>query len=223
MTRTQRRRYPHLPEGRQPGAQTTTRYGTLQWALRFFVLLLGLTVVGSAVAFLVVASQLESAVAVFTGFATAVMFALTGVAIVGWTVRDIKRTADRPASHLQLVVDPTDVRRGERVTATLTLTDPANVAPQEVQVGLVCTEWYDETRYTGRGHHTRATAEALAHEEWVVVDHKVEPQSFAFRIPSDAPFSYEGSCLSFGWKVSARQVRVRRTDRTTNVPIWVRP
>ena len=35
--------------------------------------------------------------------------------------------------------------------------------------------------------------------------------------------SYEGDCLSYGWRVSARRVRRLRADPRTDHPIWVRP
>jgi hypothetical protein len=44
-----------------------------------------------------------------------------------------------------------------------------------------------------------------------------------FKLPPDAPFSYRGHCLSYVWRVSAREPRRLRFDPATNVELQVRP
>jgi len=44
-----------------------------------------------------------------------------------------------------------------------------------------------------------------------------------FAIPAEGPYSYRGDCLSFVWRVSAREPKRHRFDRATNVQILVRP
>ncbi len=41
--------------------------------------------------------------------------------------------------------------------------------------------------------------------------------------PAHAPFSYEGSCLSFKWEVVARGRRARKLDARASQEISVRP
>jgi hypothetical protein len=47
--------------------------------------------------------------------------------------------------------------------------------------------------------------------------------SATFRLPSDVPYSYEGSCLSYAWRISARAVRRLRRDARLDEPLWVEP
>ncbi len=246
---TWRRRYPHLPEGHEPGAQTRRRYGIVQWVMRFVFLVLALASVGLGVMTAVLAAKAEDgSLAVVLG-AFAIVVGVTGIFLLRWALQELKRAMDRPASHLRLMVSPVDVRRGDRLTATLTLTDLAKVEQDEVQVGLVCTEWYEvDDTVVGSGT-VRVTTDDVAYEEWVPAERRSDPQPFTFSVPADAPFSYEGNMLSFGWRVAARQVsperppakqpggtlawriavalvttrRVGRIGPTTNLPIWVRP
>jgi len=48
-------------------------------------------------------------------------------------------------------------------------------------------------------------------------------QVLTFEIPRELPCSYEGDCLSYAWRVSARLVRKLRTDPRIDHPIWVSP
>jgi hypothetical protein len=87
-------------------------------------------------------------------------------------------------------------------------------------VGLVCIERYDYlTRVQHRGGTTvvRRTAESTAHEEW-----RPGAPTLTFEIPRDAPYSYEGECVSYAWRVSARVVRKLRSDPRLDHAIWVR-
>jgi hypothetical protein len=120
------------------------------------------------------------------------------------------------AKHLRISLTPSDVRRGSEVVVRLEIAHPDAVS-DALELGLVCTEYYDEE--SGEG---RATRQAVAHEEW----HRPadDPlQTMRFPVPADAPYSYRGSCLSFVWRVSAREPRRLRFDRAVNVPLVVRP
>jgi len=48
-------------------------------------------------------------------------------------------------------------------------------------------------------------------------------QSVRLPIPPEAPFSYDGDCLSFRWKVVARGRRKRRLDAQVKRDITVLP
>jgi hypothetical protein len=68
----------------------------------------------------------------------------------------------------------------------------------------------------------RQTTEAPAHEQWRAVPPGVREQTFTFAVPSDAPYSYEGECVSYVWFATARTVKRMRTDPRLEEPIWVR-
>jgi hypothetical protein len=224
MVTAQRRRYPHLPEGHPPGFQSRSRYGAVGWFILLLPLLLGMFFVGGGLVLLVGAPSSEYTSSMLIG---AAVLGIPGIAIVAIGIWLLRRRNPKPASHLHLDVDPVEIGRGESVTATLTITDLGKVGNDEVRVGLVCTEWYEATRMDYDPTTTRiirsVTASATAHEQWMPVERKPEPQPVTFAIPPDAPFSYEGSCLSFGWRVTVRQVVPRRTDPVADVPIWVSP
>lgn len=175
--------------------------------------------------------------------AAAAALAATGslfVAVV-LALRTKASAARDPAEHLDLAVSPERRRRGDSVTAVLTITDLAKVRRHDVEVGLVCTEWYDEevdrvmdlgplgddflpipsVGADDRGARQRVTREAIAYEEWVRVERTRRAQTVTFPVPLEAPYSHQGDCLSFAWRVEARQSD--GPDRVTSVPIWVAP
>ena len=122
----------------------------------------------------------------------------------------------------KLAVDRDEARRGEELRVTLTL--PRTVG-ERVEVGLVCTERCD---YAARAQTKagrvviRQTREITAHERWHPVEATGE-STYTFDIPRNAPYSYEGECVSFAWRVSARAVRAMRSDPRTDHAIWVLP
>jgi hypothetical protein len=121
-----------------------------------------------------------------------------------------------------LAVERLDVRRGDEVTATLTL----NAAAEGIRLGIVCVERYDlqSRAYTKGGPITiRQTNEATAYEEWQPVEAVAGEHSRTFRIPRDGPYSYEGDCVSYAWRISARALRRLRADPRLDQPIWVQP
>jgi hypothetical protein len=120
----------------------------------------------------------------------------------------------RLTKGLQVGASEQELRRGEEVEALVTISSAGGL--REAEVGLVCTEIYDHedtsTDVEGNTQISRATSAAIAHEAWVPVENTPDVQSVGFTVPPEAPFSYEGSCLSFKWEVVARGRRRRRLD-----------
>lgn len=115
-----------------------------------------------------------------------------------------------------------DVRRGETISVTI---DHA-AAAEDLEVGLVCVEVFDfqATASTKAGIvYIRETNRKNAYEQWQPVEPQAGEQVLKFEVPPEAPCSYEGDCLSYAWRVSARLVRKLRTDPRIDHPIWVSP
>jgi hypothetical protein len=119
------------------------------------------------------------------------------------------------ARGITVTVPVTDVRRGSELEARLEIANPDTTG---LELGLVCTEYYDIETTDGRGNRSRSTSQAVAHEDWRPQSGG-PMQSVRFRIPEDAPFSYRGDCISYVWRVSARQPKRLRFDRAVNVPL----
>jgi flagellar biogenesis protein FliO len=224
MAGTRRRRYPHLPDGHLPGRQSRSRYGLLAWFLLLLAILLCLFFVGLGVALVVGAGSAESASGSYIGAAVLGIPGVAGTLFMVWLIR---RRFAKPVSHLRLDVHPLEVSRGQPVTARLTINDLAKVGDHELRVGLVCTEWYDLQRADlnpDTAAITRTVTESsVAYEQWTTIEHTAEPQAVTLQVPPDAPFSYEGTVLTYAWRVTARELVRRRTDPTVDVPIWVTP
>jgi hypothetical protein len=114
-----------------------------------------------------------------------------------------------------------EVRRGEDVEVLVTV--PSARGLGDVQAGVVCTERYDETDTDTQGRTTRTTSQATAHETWIPVARGTGTQSVNLAIPPEAPFSYDGGCLSFEWEVAARMHRSLRLDAEVRRHISVLP
>lgn len=126
---------------------------------------------------------------------------------------------------LELLGAPGEARRGEEVGATVALTRRPREGAR-FEAGLVCTEIYDievRTRRRNGTQRTRTTREATAHEQWCPLEEAIGEQRVAFAVPSGAPFSHEGRCLSFAWALAVREVRPRRLDPRRDHPLWVLP
>ena len=123
------------------------------------------------------------------------------------------------ARGVTVSVPVTDVRRGSDVDARLELAHPDRPG---LELGLVCMEYYDIETTDGRGNRSRSTSHAVAYEDWRPQSGGAV-QSVRFAVPENAPYSYRGNCVSYVWRVSARQPKRLRFDRAVNVPIVVRP
>ena len=123
---------------------------------------------------------------------------------------------------LTLICEPADPRRGDQVSISVAGESGDH---DQLEIGLVCKERYDqEVRVYVRGANVvrRQTAEEEAHEQWQAASPAVREQTFTFVVPQDAPYSYEGDCVSYAWFASARSVKPKRKDPRLEVPIWVR-
>jgi hypothetical protein len=127
----------------------------------------------------------------------------------------------RRTRGLQVDAGVHGVRRGEEVEARVTIASPKGLG--DLEVGLVCTEYYDEETTDSDGDTSRSTAEAIAHEDWLPVEELTGVQSVRLAIPADAPFSYEGTCLSFKWELVARGHRSRGLDAQARSDLSVLP
>ncbi len=143
--------------------------------------------------------------------------------LLAWFI--LSRGRPKRAVGFEVSASPVELRRGDTVTADLRIND-AGKLDGELEVGLVCTEYYDVKREVATQDGTstqRVTQSVTAHERWTKAASDQQLQSFSFEIPETAPFSYEGSVLSFCWRVSAKVPRRGRRHPEADQPIWVRP
>jgi hypothetical protein len=126
---------------------------------------------------------------------------------------------------LEVATGDQPARRGGEVEALVTIADARRLG--NLEVGVVCTEYYDEQETTheanGSTSLSRSTSDEVAHETWRQIESVSGTQNLRFTIPSDAPFSYRGECLSFKWEVVARGRRSRRLDAQARSEFSVRP
>jgi len=229
LTGAERRsKFAHIPPGYDPGPQTLRNQGgsTLwEWFTAFVGS--GMVIGGLFVA----AGGRGSKFNPWEEAIGGLVFAFFGAVCVAWAYslrrkRRPLRLADR-LPGAALAVDRDDARRGERLSVTLTLASSSGSADDgPLEVGLVCVEIYDYqvVAQTRAGPvYVRQTREANAHEEWRKVERTAGDQSVEFELPRDAPYSYEGDCVSYAWRVSARIARTLRSDPRIDHAVWVLP
>jgi hypothetical protein len=127
------------------------------------------------------------------------------------------------ARHLKVTLSAAQARRGDTIDARVEVT---RAGDDPIEIGLVCTEYYDvqKTTHSSNGSSQyRDTEDAIAHEEWRPASPSQSIHNERFQIPPDAPFSFKGECLAFEWRVSARQPKKMRFDRTSDVDLTVLP
>jgi hypothetical protein len=127
----------------------------------------------------------------------------------------------RLTKGLQVDINQAEVRRGAEVEALITISSRAGLG--DVEVGVLCTEYYDEESTDSEGQTSRTTSEDVAHEQWQPVESAAGAQTVCLLIPAEAPFSYEGDCLSFKWELVARGRRSQRLDAQAGREISVLP
>ena len=132
----------------------------------------------------------------------------------------MRKVMPRKAKHLAISVDQPAPRRGDEVVVRLDVLDPGKIAGQ-VDVALRCIALYEATTYVN-GNRTAQTREHTAHDDRREVT-GAGPQEFRFKLPADGPFSYEGTNFSMVWKVVARDAQPRRSDRTLEQLLEVKP
>lgn len=139
------------------------------------------------------------------------------LAVFGWQYR--RRL--RPSSDKVEISAPASIRRGEDVDVGITIRDGAHTGVR-LRVGILCVERYDVEQSTKDGSH-RVTKEDSAHEEWREVSASEAQQGLTFAVPAEAPYSYQGSCLSFEWHAEALEVARLRPDAVASSTFEVRP
>ena len=132
------------------------------------------------------------------------------------------KTYPPKARNYTVQVDRGELRRGESVQATLSVGRLERVA-EGAQVGIVCTEYYEVTRTDGKGNQYADTEDVIAYEDWHPVDRAQSTQRHVFEVPAGAPYSHEGTVVSFQWRLTAREPKRMRPDARTDTPLWVRP
>ena len=204
----------HLPAGAAPGSQSRRRVRSRQFAFWILALIgLGFLVGG-------IATLPGDGIGEESLFILAVALLLIGGAFA------VRRSSwKKAARHLQVSVSPGQVGRGQPVSVRL---DVVVALPAEatVEVGLVCSEIYDyiEVIRTQQGRsRSRSTKVVDAYAEWMPAQPTGGSQQFGFTVPYDAPYSYEGDCVSYAWRVTARERKEIGRDPVRDVPIWVRP
>jgi hypothetical protein len=127
----------------------------------------------------------------------------------------------RGTRGLRVEASDQEVRRGGELEARVTLSNPEGFG--EVEVGLVCTEFYECDVPDGEGGRSRGTCSATAHEAWLPVHSTLGVHSVRLSVPAEAPFSYDGDLLCFKWAVVARGRRKNRLDAQARHEISVLP
>ncbi len=216
MARLHSRRFPALPPGRAPGPQSRRRVPGR--ANLYTLLVSGVIMVGVGVWGVLHPGRVEPGVWAFSFAAMA-----APLFIAAWYLNRRDRPAWKQASQVSVRVEPLEVRRGKEVSVHVGVSSPPSDAGP-LEVGLVCVESYDVKRTfaTRRGTtEARETEQAVERATWVLV----EDPAGAVRIPvpGDSPPSYEGSCLSFSWRVSGRLRRAGERELRSDQPIWVLP
>jgi hypothetical protein len=120
-----------------------------------------------------------------------------------------------------LTPSSSELRRGSNLDLRVEVANPDKMTGR-LELGLVCTEFYDVETTDARGNSSRSTRQVDAHTDWRPFTGGAT-QSERFLIPADAPFSYRGDCVSYVWRASARLPKRLRFDRSENVTLLVRP
>jgi hypothetical protein len=136
-------------------------------------------------------------------------------------LRPIDLLRRRLTRWLQVGAAAQEVHRGGEVEALVTISNTRGLS--NVEVGLVCTEYYARESEGFDDAGGRAITYAIAHADWLPVDCTPGAQSVRLTIPTEAPFSYEGDCLSFRWEIVARGRRRRWLDAQASHDISVLP
>lgn len=145
-----------------------------------------------------------------------------GLAAVAFAAILYLKARPPKARNYTLQPDRRELRRGEPVEATLSV-ERLDRVRDGAQVGIVCTEYYEVTKTDGKGNQYADTEEAVFYEDWHPVDRSQSHQRHVFELPEGAPYSHEGSVVSFEWRLTVRELRPMRPDARTDTPLWVRP
>jgi hypothetical protein len=213
--------FPHLPPGREPGAQSLrNRQGVpLLW---WFVGIVGIGMFLGGV--FIVAGGRGPGFNFWEERIGGTIFGGMGLFCASVAYSQYRKFRPSPLRRrmpgVNLAVDRDEARRGEKISATLDHPPRA----EGLEVGIVCVERYDlqaNAQTRGAVIVVRETNQWTAYEQWQEVEPGAGEQTLTIEIPRDAPYSYEGDCVSYAWRVSARRVRMLRSDARIDVPIWV--
>jgi hypothetical protein len=212
--------FPHLPPGHAPGPQSVrNRIG--------FPLLFGF--VGTVGAAMLAAGMWVAAGgrgdrfdrgSELLGGLVLIAGGLLCASVAYWQIRKVRPVSLRRRLGRTRITADDESRRGMTVTARV----DANTTDRELEIGLVCVEAFDvvsHARTQAGSINIRQTSYATTWETWQHLG--PDTRTYRFLIPADGPYSYEGDCLSYAWRVSVREVRRLRVDPRLDRPIWVHP
>jgi hypothetical protein len=214
--------FPHLPPGHEPGVQSLrNRVGAPFWETLSAIVGVGMVLAGTFVAAGGRGPAFNRTEELWGGL----FFAVVGLIVTLWAYFQFRSrkpiSLRRRLPGTRLFVDRHETRRGDELTATLDVVRPRD----RLEVGVVCVERYD---YLASGSVKGArfaipqSRDTIAFEEWQPVEPVAGEQHYTFTIPRDAPYSWEGECVTFAWRVSARGPRRLRWDPRIDHAIWVR-
>lgn len=123
-------------------------------------------------------------------------------------VRDPKTLEEGGDWDVSLALDRWVLYRGLEVEATVTVGSPAP-GRDPVEISLVWTCYYDEHSTDAEGSSYREAKEDPHYLETLPVDTSRPSQTFRFKVPADAPFTYKGTAVTFGWRIEVKQKRGR--------------
>lgn len=127
----------------------------------------------------------------------------------------------RPRSDTVEISTTGPIRRGETIDVAILIRDGAKTGVR-LKVGVFCRERYD-VEESSKDSTCRVTREDRAHEEWREISASEAQQGLPFVVPTEAPYSYQGSCLSFEWHAEALEIAKLRPDAVASCTFEVRP
>ncbi len=211
--------HPHLPPGREPGPQSRRRATgrALGGCAAPAFVVAGLVAAAMVAGFGALLGSLPDGPPSWPFYAGAAV-----VLVLSWLfARTMWRGArTRYAGGVSVSVDRQELRRGERVLATVA-DSGSGAGGGALEVGLVCTEHFDVWRSYGDHAPSRAIDSAAVTQVWAGADGGGLGARVELALPADAPYSYEGDCVSLSWAVVVRRAGEQRFGEP--VPVWVQP
>lgn len=215
--------FPHLPPGREPGPQSL-RNRQRRTRLAPFVGFVGTAMFAAGV--WVAAGGRGDRFDRQEELLGGLFFAGMGLLVVYGAM--VISTRGQPKRHPRLhgttlSVAADAIRRGDPISVTFA---GRRADGDRLEIGIACDERYDTQVQVQAGSAdttTRQTGEATVHEEWQAPPPGVAEHTFTFQVPRGAPYSYEGDCVSYAWRISARAARRLRHDARHDQAIWVQP
>jgi len=120
-------------------------------------------------------------------------------------------------SHLQMDLDEHTVRRGDRVTARLTVLDQKRVRG-ELRATLTCIE-----SYAYRVSRDNGSSRGTSHNSLLDVPIPIAAGAIVFDIPRELPPTWQGDLVTYTWTLTVREHVERGLDPTIELPLQVLP